>query len=47
MMLIRLNDKAILGFIWIGRIGVIDDITIVENVRVVPPGSILVYDLET
>jgi len=47
MIPIRLNDKAILGFIWIGRIGVIDDITIVENVRVVPPGSILVYDLET
>jgi len=47
MIPIRLNDKAVLSFLWMGRIGVIDDVTYIENIRVVPPGSILIYDLET
>jgi len=44
---IRLNDKAILSYIWLGRIGVIDDLTFIEDVHVAPPGSSLIYDLRT
>ena len=43
---IRINDKAIVSFLWIGRIGVFDDLSLVEDVYVAPPGTILTYDLE-
>jgi hypothetical protein len=43
---IRINDKAIVSFLWLGRIGVFDDLSLIEDVYVVPPGTILTYDLE-
>jgi asparagine synthetase B (glutamine-hydrolysing) len=43
---IRLNDKAIASFLWLGRIGILDNWTFVEDVRLAPPGTIITYDLE-
>jgi hypothetical protein len=43
---IRINDKAIVSFLWLGRIGVFDNLSLIEDVYVVPPGTILTYDLE-
>jgi asparagine synthetase B (glutamine-hydrolysing) len=44
---IKFDDKAILSFLWLGRIGVLDNLTLVEGVHVVPPGNIFTLDLKS
>lgn len=42
---IRLNDRAIVSYLWLGRIGILDDWTFSENIHLAPPGTLITYDL--
>jgi hypothetical protein len=44
---IKLNDSAILSYLWPGRIGVLNNWTFIEDILLSPPGTILEYDLSS
>jgi len=44
---IKLDDVAILSYLWLGRIGVIGNRTFIEGVYLAPPGTIITYDLKS
>jgi len=44
---IKLNDSAILSYIWLGRIGVLNNWTFIEDILISPPGTIIEYDLSS
>jgi len=44
---IKINYKAIVSYLWLGRVGVLGDRTFIENVVLSPPGTILMFDLES
>jgi len=44
---VKLNNRAILGFLWIGEVSILDDSTFIEGIRVTPLGNVFTYDLET
>jgi len=44
---IKLDDNAILSYLWLGRIGVLNNQTFIEGVLLAPPGTIITYDLKS
>jgi hypothetical protein len=44
---IKLNDSAILSYLWLGRIGVLNNWTFIEDILLSPPGTIIEYDLSS
>ena len=44
---IKLDDTAILSYLWLGRIGVLGNRTFVEAISLAPPGTLIVYDLKS
>jgi asparagine synthetase B (glutamine-hydrolysing) len=44
---VKLNDNAILSYLWLGRIGVLNYWTFIEGALLAPPGTVIEYDLRS
>lgn len=42
---IEIDGKNIVSYLWFGKIGILGNTTLIKNIYIAPPASVLVYDL--